>query len=85
MGTGAADRAELDDAPAVSSVDDVLELVRARGGRATSSKRILLEVLFEAEGHLSVEDARRSRPGARSPTCTCPRSTGTSRTSRSSA
>jgi Fur family transcriptional regulator, ferric uptake regulator len=38
-----------------ASVDDVLALVRARGGRATSSRRILLEVLFEAEGHLSAE------------------------------
>jgi Fur family transcriptional regulator, ferric uptake regulator len=36
-------------------VDGVLELVRAHGGRATSSKRILLEVLFETEDHLSVE------------------------------
>ncbi len=44
------------DARDVASVDDVLELVRARGGRATSSKRILLEVLFDATDHLSVED-----------------------------
>jgi Fe2+ or Zn2+ uptake regulation protein len=40
----------------LASVDDVLALVRARGGRATSSRRILLEVLFEASGHLSAED-----------------------------
>ncbi|HLG92788.1 MAG TPA: Fur family transcriptional regulator [Acidimicrobiales bacterium] len=40
----------------VSSVDDVLELLRARGGRATSPRRTLLEVLFEAEGHLSAEE-----------------------------
>jgi len=39
-----------------SSVDDVLALVRARGGRATSSRRILLEVLFDAGDHLSVEE-----------------------------
>ena len=39
-----------------SSVDDVLALVRARGGRATSSRRVLLEVLFEAADHLSVEE-----------------------------
>ena len=39
-----------------STVDNVLSLVRARGGRATTSRRILLEVLFEAEGHLSAED-----------------------------
>jgi Fe2+ or Zn2+ uptake regulation protein len=32
----------------VANADDVLALVRARGGRATSSRRILLEVLFEA-------------------------------------
>jgi Fe2+ or Zn2+ uptake regulation protein len=31
-------------------------LVRARGGRATSSRRILLEVLFCSEDHLSVEE-----------------------------
>jgi Fe2+ or Zn2+ uptake regulation protein len=41
---------------AFGSVDDVLALVRARGGRATSSRRILLEVLFEANDHLSAEE-----------------------------
>lgn len=41
---------------AFGSVDDVLALVRARGGRATSSRRILLEVLFESDDHLSVEE-----------------------------
>ena len=40
----------------VTSVDDVLAMVRARGGRATSSRRVLLEVLFEAHDHLSVEE-----------------------------
>jgi Fe2+ or Zn2+ uptake regulation protein len=39
-----------------SSVDNVLDLVRARGGRATSSRRILLEVLFEADGHMTAEE-----------------------------
>jgi len=39
-----------------STVDNVLSQVRARGGRATTSRRILLEVLFDAEGHLSAED-----------------------------
>jgi Fur family ferric uptake transcriptional regulator len=39
-----------------ASVDDVLALVRARGGRATSSRRILLDVLFHADDHLSVEE-----------------------------
>jgi Fur family transcriptional regulator, ferric uptake regulator len=42
--------------PAPSSVEEVLDLLRARGGRMTSSRRILLEVLFEATDHLSVED-----------------------------
>ncbi|MHB1518643.1 MAG: Fur family transcriptional regulator [Acidimicrobiales bacterium] len=40
----------------VDCVEDVLALVRSRGGRATSSRRVLLEALFEAEGHLSAED-----------------------------
>jgi Fur family transcriptional regulator, ferric uptake regulator len=43
-----------------ASVDDVLALVRAQGGRATSSRRVLLEVLFEAEGHLSAEELAES-------------------------
>jgi Fur family ferric uptake transcriptional regulator len=34
----------------------VLALVRARGGRATASRRVLLEVLFESSDHRSVED-----------------------------
>lgn len=40
----------------VATVDDVLALVRARGGRATPSRRVLLEVLFEADDHLSAEE-----------------------------
>ena len=40
----------------LNSVDDVLALVRARGGRATSSRRILLEVLFESDAHLSADE-----------------------------
>jgi Fur family ferric uptake transcriptional regulator len=39
-----------------SSVESVLAYVRANGGRITSSRRILLEVLFEADGHLSAEE-----------------------------
>jgi Fur family transcriptional regulator, ferric uptake regulator len=38
------------------TVDDVLALVRSRGGRATSSRRVLLDVLFEADDHLTAED-----------------------------
>ncbi|MGP8206603.1 MAG: Fur family transcriptional regulator [Acidimicrobiales bacterium] len=39
-----------------SSVDEVLASMRARGGRATSSRRVLLDVLFSAEGHLTAEE-----------------------------
>jgi Fur family transcriptional regulator, ferric uptake regulator len=39
-----------------SSVDEVLDLVRARGGRATPPRRTLLEVLFESDEHLSAEE-----------------------------
>ena len=41
---------------APSSVDEVLALLRAGGGRATASRRVLLEVLFESGDHRSVED-----------------------------
>src|ERR1700678_584586 len=40
----------------VSSVDQVLASLRARGGRTTTSRRALLEVLFDAEGHLTAEE-----------------------------
>ena len=40
----------------VTTVDDVLSLVRSRGGRATPSRRVLLEVLFESEDHMSAEE-----------------------------
>lgn len=43
-------------AVAAGSVDDVIAMLRARGGRATPSRRILLEVLFDAHGHLSAEE-----------------------------
>lgn len=39
-----------------SSVDGVLALVRARGGRATSSRRAILQVLFDSGEHLTAED-----------------------------
>lgn len=41
--------------PDVDSVEGVLELVRARGGRATTARRIIVEVLFERAGHLNAE------------------------------
>lgn len=39
-----------------TSVDEVLALVRAAGGRATASRRLLLEALFESHDHRSAED-----------------------------
>lgn len=39
-----------------SSVDQVLATVRAQGGRATSSRRVLLEVLFHAKSYLTAEE-----------------------------
>ena len=40
----------------LKTVDDVLALVRERGGRVTSSRRLLLEVIFNEPGHQSAED-----------------------------
>ncbi len=40
----------------VASVEEALAAVRASGGRATHSKRILLEVLFGTDAHLSAEE-----------------------------
>ena len=40
----------------LSSVDDVLALVRESGGRVTSSRRLLLEAIFNDQGHHSAED-----------------------------
>lgn len=51
----------------VASVDDVLDLVRAGGGRATPSRRVLLEVLFEAEDHHLSADELAEAVQARTP------------------
>jgi len=40
----------------VASVDDALTLIRANGGRVTTPRRLLLEVLFETDQHLSAEE-----------------------------
>ncbi len=40
----------------IDTVEDALALVRASGGRATPSKRILLEILFDTDAHLSAEE-----------------------------
>jgi Fur family ferric uptake transcriptional regulator len=39
----------------VTSVAEVISLMRSRGGRATAPKRILLEVLFGTKSHLTAE------------------------------
>jgi Fur family ferric uptake transcriptional regulator len=39
-----------------SSVDGVIAFLRSRGSRVTSSRRILLEILFAADGHRSAEE-----------------------------
>ena len=38
------------------SVEDVLALVRSRGGRVSAARRAILEVLFEADDHMSAEE-----------------------------
>ena len=40
----------------VHTVEDVLALVREHGGRVTSSRRLLLEALFEGPGHRTAEE-----------------------------
>jgi Fe2+ or Zn2+ uptake regulation protein len=47
---------EHESATAFASVDEVLSEMRARGGRATVSRRALLEVLFTAHAHLTAEE-----------------------------
>jgi Fur family transcriptional regulator, ferric uptake regulator len=38
-----------------TSVDGVIAFLRTRGSRVTPSRRLLLEVLFDAKGHMSAE------------------------------
>ncbi len=38
------------------TVDEVFSLLRAQGGRATPTRRVLLETLFATDRHLTVED-----------------------------
>jgi Fur family transcriptional regulator, ferric uptake regulator len=38
------------------TVDEVFALVRAQGGRATPSRRTLLEILFTTDRHLTAEE-----------------------------
>jgi Fur family transcriptional regulator, ferric uptake regulator len=39
-----------------SPVDEVLTLLRAQGGHVTSPRRLLLEAIFEANGHRTAEE-----------------------------
>ena len=39
-----------------ATVDDVLALVRERGGRVTSARRLVLETIFTATTHLTAEE-----------------------------
>ncbi len=43
-----------------STVESVLDYLRSQGGRVTSSRRILLQVLFDADGHMSAEELAES-------------------------
>jgi Fur family ferric uptake transcriptional regulator len=38
-----------------SSVDSVITYLRSHGSRITSARRVLLEALFDADGHMSAE------------------------------
>jgi Fur family ferric uptake transcriptional regulator len=40
----------------VHTVEDVLALVREHGGRVTTTRRLLLEALFEGPGHRTAEE-----------------------------
>lgn len=40
----------------MSSVEAVLALVRQQGGRATTARRVLLEVLFASSGHITADE-----------------------------
>jgi Fe2+ or Zn2+ uptake regulation protein len=40
----------------VSPVEDVLAMLRARGARVTWPRRLLLEAVFEADGHRTAEE-----------------------------
>ncbi len=47
---------EQSDMADFSSVDSVLAYLRSQGGRATTARRVLLEVLFQADGHWSADE-----------------------------
>jgi Fur family transcriptional regulator, ferric uptake regulator len=39
-----------------ATVDGVIAMLRANGGRATPSRRVILEILFKTDRHLTAED-----------------------------
>ena len=44
------------DRGALSTVEEVLALVRERGGRVTSARRLVLEAIFKAKGHQTADE-----------------------------
>jgi Fur family transcriptional regulator, ferric uptake regulator len=46
----------MDQEAARDSVEDVLDLLRAHGGRVTTSRRLLLGCLFEGRSHRTAEE-----------------------------
>jgi Fur family ferric uptake transcriptional regulator len=40
----------------VSDIDEALAIVRSRGGRITTTRRLLLEALFNERGHLTADE-----------------------------
>jgi len=44
----------------VHTVEDVLALVREHGGRVTSSRRLLIEAVFDGPGHRTAEELAES-------------------------
>lgn len=42
--------------PDVHTVEDVLALVRANGGRSTHARRLLISALFERDDHMTAEE-----------------------------
>jgi Fur family transcriptional regulator, ferric uptake regulator len=39
-----------------ATVDDILALVREQGGRVTTARRLLLDAIFQADGHKTAEE-----------------------------
>lgn len=42
--------------PNITGVDEALAMVRSKGGRITTTRRLLIEILFKENGHLTVDE-----------------------------